>query len=445
MLRRFSLAWRLAVPIGLGMAVWQAGVLGGQGGSEDQALEHLRKAMVLDGRTLCQAVKRLSWWGRSESVRIWQAQDKNGANVVSFLSPLSLQGHISVDDGKQWMRYFPDRNRLVIQPSPLLLRIRDSEHIRFNLLKRNYKASLGGTETIAGRPAVMVTLKPHAEDFLFLRRYWIDTDQHIFLKILWRSPSGREQTIMEVISVEFPASIPPDTFQIKTTGTPTQVRLPAPVRQEKISDLEKQVGFRLIVPIQMPFGFRFMSAELLGEDEKIAALRYTDGVANVTLYQSLARKASEGRGSGRGSHRDEGVEVDGVRISVRGDIPDEAERVILSEIRGSGFGMEREFREYAARKFRVKESALAELRDKGLGYTEIVGVLALAGDHSGTQRRVLEILKKGHSPLEAASILRKNGESVRASIADFWSGAPRKPYGDFGFAEAGGPLGRTQG
>lgn len=421
---------KLIIPAGVGVVVWLAGMVWGQGDSQEQALELLRRAMYQDGRTTCQAVKRLTWWGRNESVRIWQAQDRSGANAVTFLSPLSMQGHISVDDGKQWMRYFPERNRLVVQPSPLLLKIRNSEHIRFNLLKRNYTSSLSGTETIAGRQALLVVLKPRVEGYLFARKYWIDSEKYVFLKITWRSPSGREQTLMEVVSIEFPASIPPEAFQIKTTGTPTQIRLHAPVRQEKISDLEKEVGFRLVVPIQMPFGFQFMSAELLGEEEKVAALRYTDGVANVTLYQSLPRQPSRGRGSERGARWGDGVEVDGVRVSVRGDIPDEAERAILAEIKNSGFTMEREFRGYAVRTFGVSEGTIGELRDLGLGYTEIAGIMALGGRSASSQKRVLEILRRGHSLMEAASLLKKKGDSVKAVISSFWAGAPRKPSGE---------------
>ncbi len=436
----FPQVLRVMVPVVLGVTFWLVGGVWGQSGFQEQALERLRKAMYQDGRTPCQSVKRLSWWGRNESVRIWQAQDGKGASIVTFLSPLSMQGHISLDDGKQWMRYFPDRNRLIIQPSPLLLKVRDSESIRFNLLKRNYRAGISGTETIAGRQAVLVELKPRAENYLFTRRYWIDSEKNVFLKIAWESPSGKKETLMEMISVEFPASIPPETFQIKTTGTPTQIRLPAPVRQEKISALEKEVGFRLVVPIQMPFGFQFMSAELLGEEEKIAALRYTDGVSNVTLYQSLARKTSEERGSGRGSRRDEAVVMEGVRVSVRGDIPEEAERVILQEIKNSGFAVEREFREYAKRVFGVSEGAIAGLRDAGFGYTEVAGILALSRGHSGTQYRVMEILRKGHSPIEAASLLRKSEESVKTSLASFWSNAPRKPSGETWFWEERGEI-----
>jgi negative regulator of sigma E activity len=281
--------------------------------------EYVRLAMLRDQFVTLTCVRTLHRWNDDDCVRVRRDQASNGANKITVLSPLSKQGHTIVDDGRQWTSYDPDRELVVVQDSPIARVSKQEIEKRFEILKRNYVLSKEGVDRIAGRIAVRVALQPKADELVFSRRYWIDVDKFVLLRVEWTDPSGRSQVVSDTLSISFPESIPEETFKPKFLGRPETVRVEAPTRVDSVAALSREVGFQVVTPQRMPAGLTFTGADVIkGRRVTMAALRYTDGATNVTIYQTSAGKEPPWRVPPGGKS----IKVGSVYIAVDGDLPE---------------------------------------------------------------------------------------------------------------------------
>lgn len=283
------------------------------------AHEYVRLAMLRDQFVTFTCIRTLHRWNDDDCVRVRRDQASNGANKITVLSPLSKQGHTIVDDGRQWTSYDPDRELVVVQESPIARVSKEEIEKRFEILKRNYTLTNEGVDRIAGRIAVRIALQPKADELVFSRRYWIDVDKFVLLRVEWTDPSGKSQVVSDTLSISFPESISEETFKPKFLGRPETVRVQAPTRVDSIAALSREVGFQVITPDRMPAGLTFTGADVIkGRRVTMAALRYTDGATNVTIYQTSVGKEPPWRVPPGGKS----IKVGSVYIAVDGDLPD---------------------------------------------------------------------------------------------------------------------------
>ncbi|MER3465924.1 MAG: hypothetical protein C4340_01615 [Armatimonadota bacterium] len=282
------------------------------------AQEYVRLAMLHDQFVTYTCVRTLHRWNDDDCIRLRRDQAANGANKVTVLSPLSKQGHTIVDDGRQWTSYDPDRQLVVVQDSPLARVSKEDIERRFEILKRNYSLIKEGVDRIAGRVAVRVALQPKADELVFSRRYWIDVEKFVLLRVEWTDPCGKSQIVSDTLTISFPDSISEETFKPKFLGRPETVRVQAPTRVDSITALSREVGFKVVTPERMPAGLTFTGADVIkGRRITLAVLRYTDGATNVTLYQAGADKVAPWRVPPGGKS----IKAGSVYIAVDGDIP----------------------------------------------------------------------------------------------------------------------------
>jgi hypothetical protein len=283
------------------------------------AEEYVRLAMLRDQFVTYSCIRTLHRWEEDECIRVRRDQSASGANKITVLSPLSKQGRIIVDDGRQWVSYDPDRELVVVQESPVARISRAEIERRFEILKRNYRLVKQGVDQVAGRTAVRISLEPRAEQLVFARRYWIDVEKFVLLRVEWTDPSGRSRIVSDTLSIQFPESLPVETFQTKFLGKPETIRVEAPKRMSRVEEVSQTVGFDVILPEKMPAGLTFTGADVVyGRRSVLAALRFTDGATNVTIYQ--------GKGDGKDAPwrfppGGRSLKVGSVYLAVDGDLP----------------------------------------------------------------------------------------------------------------------------
>src|SRR2546423_5961240 len=140
--------------------------------ASSQAWSLLSHTMEFDRFTACRGViERRDTLCSGTPMRIWVEQSGDGKLKLSVLAPLSQQGITSVDDGRQWMTYHPDGNKVYVQLSPRLAGA--STNGRIGVARRNYSLEVQpGHRKVAGRKsyAIIVETKNTAKPpggFLF--------------------------------------------------------------------------------------------------------------------------------------------------------------------------------------------------------------------------------------------------------------------------------------
>ncbi len=383
-----------------------------------RALSTIKKAMERDLRTNYSAVRVIHGWGAKEPMRVRRDQSDAGYNSVLVLSPLSRQGETSVDNGKNWVQFFPDRRTLIIQDSPIKRGVVGDPAVRYELLKRNYTVRGEGSDTVAGRKAMIVRISPERGAPLFTRRFWVDDEKSVLLRVEWQELDGRRQIVSDTLSIDFPSSMPEETFRIKIAGEPRQLHVQAPIRMATVEELERRVGFGIRQPIRMPFGFLLTGADaIIANNRAMAALRYTDGATNLTIYQARANaenppwRANSSRGD---------FELEGLLLAVEGDITSAGRERVIAALRESTAAREAALSARAAEMFSVPESVVTSLRSRGLGFDEAVTSLILAGRDDERRSKCVGYLTRGRCAMEISKYFGKKDSDVRSGLARFW-------------------------
>lgn len=383
-----------------------------------QGLDLLKKAIERDAKTTYTCIREWSEWGSKQPVRVRRDQSSTGANRVVVVAPMSSQGMTIIDDGKQRVRYDPDEKLLRIQDSPLRFIQENDAERRFRLVYRNYDVKAEGKETVAGRTTLKVLLSPKSKGVAFARRYWIDSERAVLLRVEWIDPSGKKQTMSDTISISYPKSLPADTFEQTFVGQPRKIHIRAPARQTDFIKLAGSLGFGPVNPHDMPHGFLFIGADAIRtRNRTMAALRYTDGAANITIYQA---KASGGEPPWKSSSEMETVKVDDVWVSVTGDVPDAGAKAVIGALRKSGATKGAQLQTRAAKLFGSSEDTVEKLRAMGLDFEDAVACLVAAKGSAATALKAGRWVLDGQS---LAFIARETGidsAKIRSGINRFW-------------------------
>lgn len=389
-------------------------------GPSPSPIESLRKALNADLHSNYSAIKQVSVWGSDRSgVRVRKDQAASGKSATFVLSPTTMQGRITVDDGKLWSTYNPDNKTLYVQESPGKVLDRAELDRRMLLIQQNYKVTSGRPQTIAGRRTLCVQIEPEAKDPLFKRAFWIDAEQNVILRVVWTHPNGAKRVIVDTESISFPEKIDDEVFKIKLLENPKQVRIQSPRMERTISSLSKHVGFSVRLPVEIPMGFLFTRAEAVtGPSRTMAALRYTDGAANVTVYQS---PAVGGRPPWRMDESRGDFEQEGSFFAVDGDIPDEARAKIISAVKESSKTYEDQLRARAAKQLDSSEKLVAELRDLGLKYSYVVASIYCGKRSAKDALFAAWGFRKGKTLGEMAQKYNLRESEVRKVVNTFWT------------------------
>jgi hypothetical protein len=385
---------------------------------DPSAFELVKQAMLKDNATTYSCVRVMYAWEADEAIRVRRDQASNGAHKVVVLAPTQKQGYTIVDNGKQWITYDPDRQFLRIQDSPLARLGSDDAKRRFEILRRNYMFRFRANEEVANRTSAKVTLFPKDRSRVYTRNYWIDRETYVLLKVELVDPSGKSRVVSDTMTISYPAKLPPETFDVRFVGKPREIRLQSPVPHESLAKLSEAVEFTVVNPIKMPLGLTLSRADSVRtRSQHMAALRYTDGVSNVTLYQV----ADPGRGAPWGDRSNRTVNVDGVAVLVEGDLPEVGIQRVISDVRESTRERDAALRARAEAQFRSAASVVSALRGMGLTYDEVVWAMAAGKDSQRAERAGKRIRSGGVGPLTLAREFDVKDWELRAAQKRFWN------------------------
>ena len=255
-------------------------------------------------------------------------RSRTGKIRHTVLSPDSVKGFCTIDDGDKAYLYDPVRNILIEQgasdmrPKDLLLRT--------ELSRQNYDFRTEGQALVAGRTTWCVVASPKVP-LLATRRYYLDakTAYPLRLETLGRmdTPSVRFDTR----EIQFGYPVSNQSFSPSMFGAVIRVHA-RPPSATNASQAKRILGFTPIVPKRIALGFALQQMQIL-EDPQFHALvlRLTDGLTRATVYQW---KLSSNASNLNSMERSSGTTLHGIRILVLSDALEKVREKILGSFIG---------------------------------------------------------------------------------------------------------------
>ncbi|HWD39723.1 MAG TPA: sigma-E factor regulatory protein RseB domain-containing protein [Fimbriimonas sp.] len=215
-------------------------------------------------------------------------RDKDGHVHKSVIQPLAYMGIESVDDGERWQTYLPDQRVILDQESSL--KHSDFAVQRLKLASKNYRFSLESDSFVAGRKAYCVVARP-THDELFSHRLYLD--QETLYPLRAESFRGNELQIeFFTKDVAFPSRMDPGVFVLHNTFGVKRITLHAPVKIMSAKQARKELGFGIVMPKGLPYGFMVQEMQLSTDNTWHAlVVRLSDGLARATVYEYPASES----------------------------------------------------------------------------------------------------------------------------------------------------------
>lgn len=327
--------------LALGLLALTAGAIAcaaggwGQGDAEKARLLLLK---TLERNFSQNVMAIISQRGPSEA-ETWQRIEvqinRDGKMRQTVLAPLTMEGVMTIDDGRQSATFLPDEGLILVQESSRLLP--NDTATRINLTVRNYSLSLSGTSKVAGQAAAVVTATPRNKA-MEKRRYYIDSETGFLLQLETIDRAGMPKIAFRTQQVSYPAKINSAAFKIDLERKDGQ-KIVYRRRTGLFDGVPKatpSIGFEPVLPKELPFGFQMQDAQINDSGNyRSIAVRITDGLVKGTVYQystSVAKNLKAMPGTTIG-------DAAGVRFFIAADIPEPArERILESFIDASRKG-----------------------------------------------------------------------------------------------------------
>lgn len=248
--------------------------------------EELVAVIGNDAKTQLTGIRRIVLTQGSGTVEMrfsWE-QNGRGASRSEMVSPLRYKGSLVIDDGKMHVRFDPRTNRFQVQPSSTNTLRGIADKRRLSLVQMNYVVTKGKPAKVAGRSASVLVAKPRRGGSL-TRTYWVDEKKNVILKMQVDSTKGERLMSAELLSPDFARPVPAQSFRMNVPGLDLS-KLPPSRMFTSLSDLQRSVGFDILAPDKLPMGMGFLCGEsITAGGRQAAALRFSDGLAFVSVYQ----------------------------------------------------------------------------------------------------------------------------------------------------------------
>jgi len=212
---------------------------------------------------------------------------------IEYLQPPALKGEIRADDGRALLHFIPKEKVLRIRPSRIAAMRGWTHQIGQALKHGNLVVNLVGSDRIAGRTAYVIEVKPHLRRHGPTRKFWVDAQKWIKLKTEDIAHDGTVLSMSYYTKINFVNTVPAEKFRIQPPAGVRVERQPACPKSIPIEKARKQVNFRILEPGYLPPGFKLAGATVVPfRHGKLVALRYTDGVSTISLFQTPGRVLS---------------------------------------------------------------------------------------------------------------------------------------------------------
>lgn len=276
--------------------------------------------LIPDGSPMCEA--RV----------IRKAPDKQR---IEFVRPPEMRGTGMVINGKERWRIQNERSRrrrpFSAPPPDRFMEDFPLKNIR--LLQQNYQIRVLDGGHVAGRKTHLLEIDPKATGRPS-RKTWVDTETGVILKMEHYNSQKRLEQLLAYSEINFKPEMDEATFRRPDKMGPGRGPREAQDRAElwnydqpklDLDRIRKEVELNVIIPDQAPDGFILQSIHALKVGErKNVYLRYTDGLAMLSVFQSPSDEGGRG-GRRRGRREDkppwrgsnvEKMNIDGIECEV---------------------------------------------------------------------------------------------------------------------------------
>lgn len=245
---------------------------------------------VIDGRNLNyrgdQMVMTCLRDGGTQTVLRTIVHSRSGKTLIEDQFPFSKKGSVIVDDGiwmKRWERH---SNSVIITRSAHSNLNAKQIQYQIRLIRQNYVVKKLNNQVIANRKCYTIELIPKYHP-LRIVKVWLDRSNGMPLCHQVNDMSGNTLGLTIFSNIRYVHSVPSKIFQYRFPDRLTRVNLSKSSIFHTISPICKLVKFNVTVPVRMPPGFEFEQCELMRlQSESTVCLRYTDGISNITIFES---------------------------------------------------------------------------------------------------------------------------------------------------------------
>lgn len=206
------------------------------------------------------------------------ADPKKGV-MVRLLKPVLLEGRMTLDDRKNMSTYLPDKRSIRVQASPHLYEPSAEKLARLTV--RNYNSKRGSSVTVAGRSAITYTLTPK-QPGVGARTLAFDSKTGMILRIDLKDENEK----LRLLDTFLFRADKCETKDFRLPAARKRETIPAPKSITSVESAAKAVGFSPRIPTRLPLGMSIYAKQVVSSgDAKFVALRLTDGLASMTVYQ----------------------------------------------------------------------------------------------------------------------------------------------------------------
>ena len=202
-----------------------------------------------------------------------------------FLNPDGTVKRLVVSDGEKEKVYLPHQKKILVGDSAKSYEKLMSEEKETELLFRNYRVSVVGSDKLVGRPVWILEFAPLIEG-KFYERLWIDQQSRVILEIKKFRPHGSFAALSRFTRFE-PKPVADEAFRLDADSGATVDEHGLDPDFLSIAELKRATGKDLRAPPELPGGFVFESADFFKvKGHTVHYLRYTDGLAVLSVFET---------------------------------------------------------------------------------------------------------------------------------------------------------------
>lgn len=205
---------------------------------------------------------------------------------VEYLQPPPRRGEVLIDDGIRRFHHIPSLKRVRILHSDQPQMLRRRQDLLQRLRRQEILLTVKGIEPVAGRRAIL--LEARTPQGTPVRRWWIDREYGVILRIEELTPRGEVRLRSEYVRLILPASIPPERF---VPRFPAQAKkqdiLPPSQIFASVREAQLLVPFTIRQPQELPKGFRLVEVRVrMVGMRPLVSLHYTDESSSLVVFQT---------------------------------------------------------------------------------------------------------------------------------------------------------------
>ena len=347
------------------------------------------------------------------------ARTRDGKGLAIVTDSKGARIAMISDDG-QWNRSYDPRTRtLTVSRS---MRIPTNDHsvkARVHRILSSYRVTYHGLTVMAGRACHKMTLDPHDVHGRPIR-VWIDAGTGVTLAREESDRRGNSFRMTTFHEITYPKKLNPEETSLAIPKDSRVVRISRSPLFRTPGALKKWASIDIILPMSMPRGFEFEAGEVISlAGTPAVCLRYTDGLAVITLFQTQTSRAvqeSYQSVAWKMLPRGENIAVSGqTQITTVVIGPRESDGIV-TVARALERQREMECRSAVTRDYGMDGRAIASLRDRGLGLDCIVGLLEVSRRSGRKLGSLLSAMKDGRDWRQIAALFKINPNEIAPRV-----------------------------